>query len=341
MATRFGDGNVFMDVDMAPGVDFVNRITQAVSSCHVLLVIMGPHWATISNGTGQPRIAQPDDFVRLEVKTALERPDVTVIPVLVGGAKMPAPATLPPDLQALARRNALELSDTRWRTDMQRLVEALNELLRGTSAIMPQPPAPPPVRKPIQVALVAGAAGLVGRGVAELLRPDSVSGKQAKITDVVVWRGVAWLVVGAAVAVFLTARPSRAVTGALVGVLAGAGGAAIYAVPRYLLTPRPSDGVLDLLSIAEFAFTGALIGALVGALWNRRAGTGLAFGLVAGAIIELLVIASGWSVDSTAERVLKVGLDAFVIVGLVAAALPLRERQSSSPTAASASPRVA
>jgi Na+/proline symporter len=125
-----------------------------------------------------------------------------------------------------------------------------------------------------------------------------------------------------------------------VGVLAGAGGAAIYAVPRYLATPRPSDGILDLLSVAEFAFTGALIGALVGALWNRRAGTGIAFGLVAGAIIELLVIASGWSVDSTAERVLKVGLDAFVIVGLVAAALPLRERQSS-PTAASASPRVA
>jgi hypothetical protein len=253
---------------------------------------------------------------------------------------MPAPATLPPDLQALARRNALELSDTRWRTDMQRLVEALNELLRGTSAILPQPPAPPPARNPIHVALVAGAAGLVGRGLAELLRPDSVSGKQAKITDVVVWRGVAWLFVGAAVAVFLTARPSRAVTGALVGALAGAGGAAIYALPRYLAATRPSDGVLDLLSIAEFAFTGALIGALVGALWNRRAGAGMVFGLVAGAIIELLVIASGWSVDSPAERVLKVGLDAFVIVGLVAAALPLRERQAST-TAASASPRVA
>jgi TIR domain len=44
MATEFGDGNVFMDVDLAPGIDFVERITNAVSACHVLIVVMGPRW---------------------------------------------------------------------------------------------------------------------------------------------------------------------------------------------------------------------------------------------------------------------------------------------------------
>ena len=39
VAARFGDRNVFMDVDMAPGVDFVDRITQAVAACDVLLVV--------------------------------------------------------------------------------------------------------------------------------------------------------------------------------------------------------------------------------------------------------------------------------------------------------------
>ena len=42
MVARFGERNVFMDVDIAPGVDFVERITEAVSACQVLIVVMGP-----------------------------------------------------------------------------------------------------------------------------------------------------------------------------------------------------------------------------------------------------------------------------------------------------------
>ena len=40
MAATFGDRNVFMDVDLAPGIDFVDRITNAVSACHVLIVVL-------------------------------------------------------------------------------------------------------------------------------------------------------------------------------------------------------------------------------------------------------------------------------------------------------------
>ena len=38
-----------MDVDLAPGIDFVERITEAVSACHVLIVVMGP---TLGDGQG-------------------------------------------------------------------------------------------------------------------------------------------------------------------------------------------------------------------------------------------------------------------------------------------------
>src|ERR1043166_2741990 len=89
MVARFGESNVFMDVDIAPGVDFVERITKVVSGCLVLIVVMGPRWATAEDEEGQPRLSDPDDFVRLEVETALRRPDVTPIPVLVSGARMP------------------------------------------------------------------------------------------------------------------------------------------------------------------------------------------------------------------------------------------------------------
>ena len=139
MVARFGERNVFMDLDLAPGVDFVERITEAVSACQVLIEVMGPTWATVKNDEGEVRIADPEDFVRLELEIALKRPEVTVIPVLVSGAQMPDRRDLPPELGAISRRNALELSDRRWRYDVGQLIGALEELLAGTTAVHATP----------------------------------------------------------------------------------------------------------------------------------------------------------------------------------------------------------
>jgi len=141
MVARFGEGNVFMDVDMAPGVDFVERITEAVAACHVLIVVMGPRWATVEDEQGRARLADPEDFVRVEVETALRRPDVTPIPVLVAGARMPNREDLPPEVRAITRRNALELGDQRWRYDVGRLISTLDELL-AESPVVPGSPSP-------------------------------------------------------------------------------------------------------------------------------------------------------------------------------------------------------
>jgi len=132
MVARFGERHVFMDVDIAPGVNFVERITEMVSGCLVLIVVMGPRWATLEDGNGNQRIADPDDFVRLEVETALRRDEVTPIPVLVSGARMPHRNDLPAELQPLTYRNALELSDMRWGYDVGRLNSALDVLLADT-----------------------------------------------------------------------------------------------------------------------------------------------------------------------------------------------------------------
>lgn len=131
VAARFGERNVFMDVDLAPGIDFVEQITEAVGACDVLLVVIGPSWATTAGEKGRARLADTGDFVRLEVETALRRPDLTVIPLLVAGAHMPEPGELPASVRALSRRNALELSDLRWHYDVGRLVSTLAELLES------------------------------------------------------------------------------------------------------------------------------------------------------------------------------------------------------------------
>ena len=154
MAARFGERNVFMDIQLEPGIDFVDRIAEVVGACHVFLVIVGPTWATLSNGANRPRLADKEDYVRLEVETALRRRDVRVIPLLVAGARMPHSEELPEELRALTRRNALELSDVRWRYDVGRLMGTLEELLEtaavpvpaGAKAIEGSPP-----RSPVEV----------------------------------------------------------------------------------------------------------------------------------------------------------------------------------------------
>jgi hypothetical protein len=94
----FGPDQVFMDVGtLEPGTNFVKKIESAVGSADALLVVIGRGWLTAKNVDGERRLDDPEDFVRLEVALALAG-EAVVIPVLVGGAVMPAEEDLPPDL---------------------------------------------------------------------------------------------------------------------------------------------------------------------------------------------------------------------------------------------------
>jgi TIR domain len=131
LAKRFGEDHVFMDVDaIDPGADFTQVVEQSVGSCDVLLALIGHTWTTTVDEEGRRRLDKPDDWVRVEIQTALDRPDTRVIPTLVQGARMPAQRDLPQELQPLSHRNAFEIRDSRWRADVQRLIEDLEELAR-------------------------------------------------------------------------------------------------------------------------------------------------------------------------------------------------------------------
>jgi len=128
LAAHFGADQVFMDVDdIPPGADFASHIDAKVGSCDAMVVVIGKDWLTARNAAGQLRLSDPKDFVGLEVALALQR-SVLVIPVLVGGARMPKAEELRADLRALARRNALSLSDQEFQRDTDNLVRAVEEL---------------------------------------------------------------------------------------------------------------------------------------------------------------------------------------------------------------------
>jgi hypothetical protein len=125
LTSNFSDDSVFMDVAaIEPGRDFRKAIDQSVANCSVLLAIVGLEWLEAKDATGGRRLDDPNDFVRIELASALRR-DIPVIPVLVRGAKMPRVEQLPDDLKELAYRNAVELTHARWKSDVQVLIRAL------------------------------------------------------------------------------------------------------------------------------------------------------------------------------------------------------------------------
>jgi hypothetical protein len=127
---RFPKAPVFMDLDsIEVGVDFAKVIGDAIKACGVMVVLIGPQWATLTNEEGRRRLDEPDDYVRFEVRTALRR-GVRIIPVLVEGARPPRPQELPPDLRRLARLNALDMScDHRYQFDADRLIGVIERAL--------------------------------------------------------------------------------------------------------------------------------------------------------------------------------------------------------------------
>jgi hypothetical protein len=157
LSARFGGARVFMDLqDIAPGQNFARSIDDTIAACDCVVAVIGPRWVE----TFEQRAAAGEDFVQREIAAALRR-DIAVVPVLVGGARMPLAEELPPALAALRYRNALEIRDERFEDDVARLSEAISALASGSA---------PGDRRPARrlTAAVAGLAVAVALGAAVL-----------------------------------------------------------------------------------------------------------------------------------------------------------------------------
>ena len=127
LSAHFDSDQVFIDIDqIEPGEDFVEAINRKVGACEIAIVLIGPDWLHLTDAAGKRRLDDKEDFVRMEINAALQR-KIRVIPVLVGGARMPRKEDMPEDLAALSRRNAIELSETRFHADVDRLIEAIEK----------------------------------------------------------------------------------------------------------------------------------------------------------------------------------------------------------------------
>lgn len=134
LSQRMPDARIFMDLDsIEPGLDFAEVIEDALNSSAVLVVLIGRQWVTLTGEDGARRLDNPDDYVRFEVTTALER-GVRVIPVLIDGASALRRQDLPAELHKLARLNAAKLSYDRYQDDADRLLDLIQRVLTTVGA---------------------------------------------------------------------------------------------------------------------------------------------------------------------------------------------------------------
>ncbi len=128
LTQQFGQENIFRDTSsILPGANFRKRLEEAVNNCDIVLVIMGKRWLTLTDEFGRRRIDHPDDWVALEIETALTR-EIHVIPLLVENIRMPHPDALPNSLADLPSYQALEL---RPGDDFERDIQKLGAAIRS------------------------------------------------------------------------------------------------------------------------------------------------------------------------------------------------------------------
>jgi hypothetical protein len=121
--------NVFFDVStIAGGEVFDRKLMAEIERSDAVLVFIGKSWLVVSGG--RARLEQPGDYVRAEVRAALQRA-VLVLPVLVDGARMPLLDQLPEDIRAITSRNALLLRHESFDDDAENIVAAVLGVASG------------------------------------------------------------------------------------------------------------------------------------------------------------------------------------------------------------------
>ena len=125
-----GDEAVFRDIEIPVGSDFTDVLHRAIAASDALLVVIGRGWVQRGPGGYGDRLFEPTDWVRTEIEAALAQRK-HLVPVLTGGARMPAADELPQSIRQLCVLQAAELTDRHWDEEVELLADRLRTLCPG------------------------------------------------------------------------------------------------------------------------------------------------------------------------------------------------------------------
>ena len=129
LTNRYGPDSVFMDVErMQVGSDFRECLNDELQKTEVVIVLIGPEWVKHL----QERAFNQDDFVRLEIETALKQ-GKPVLPLLLEGAVMPSHTEVPETISAFTFNHGVEIDTGRYfKEGVERLCKDLDQHIFNT-----------------------------------------------------------------------------------------------------------------------------------------------------------------------------------------------------------------
>src|SRR5215203_1100643 len=126
----FSAGIVFKDaVTLKPGTDFKKEIDQALDHSAILLVLLDRNWPKLKNENGEKRLFEENDYVRHEIRTALEK-NIEIIPVLFENGRMPAVNELPADMHEFCSKQAFTIHVDSVMQDIEGLMQYIRSRKR-------------------------------------------------------------------------------------------------------------------------------------------------------------------------------------------------------------------
>lgn len=160
LKNTFGQNRVFLDVrGIDAGDDFAVELESQLRGAAVLLVLIGKDWLFTHDKFGRRRLDDEKDWVRREIRTALEREGCRVIPVLLDDAELPnEEKALPEDISALLRRQQLRVRQANSEDDIETLIKVLER--SGFQRLAPSPVQPTP-REDVRISLTRPKADVV------------------------------------------------------------------------------------------------------------------------------------------------------------------------------------
>lgn len=256
LAEAFGPAEIFKSGESIPaGADFGAILRRQAAECRLMLVLIGTAWSDARDAGGGRLLDRRDDWVRVEIATALAAGN-RVVPVLLGDAAMlPAPVALPDDIAELAQLQFLRIPETHVDEGLRRFVGVVSSLLPDLAAAVPassgsapQPQQPLPAGTVTQRTRNGNAVSVQGT-----TKNSKIAGGDIKETNVRTGGIVASITafvtskVGlacASVVVFATATTVMVTnSGGLSGGSSGGGGTSIAgAAASALISPPPNVG---------------------------------------------------------------------------------------------------
>ena len=132
---HFGRESVFLDTsDTRLGETWPEALRLGVENAAVVVTVIGPEWILARDEYGRRRIDEPGDWVRREIRLALEH-GKRLVPLLVRYAHMPPADALPPEIASLSEKQAFAVRAESWSHDVERVLRELEPHVGRQSAL--------------------------------------------------------------------------------------------------------------------------------------------------------------------------------------------------------------